>query len=197
MINIVSNSCVGSYLTTQCFNQEFINPFTWNIIDFHSYKILLTEYDSIDFSKVRLEPTADGSKFYAIIDDRVRILYEHYIKDAKQKNILTESNNVTWCNIEDYILSKYTARLKMTGVTPVFVFGSTFADNDAGAKEDLILTNNDRRKLIIIANADGDYARLNKLESKNTRVHLTHLVKNNRQLAFDLFEKYKDFIVSV
>lgn len=195
MVNLISNSCVGAYITTICLDQPYVNPFCWNIIDFKSFKNLIEKYNSIDFKKIKLTEKKTLNKYSLTIDGLVTVLYEHYIKSEQYKEVVKKNCNVYYKDIDKYIISKYNARLKLNK-NPIFLAGSSWPNGSYSCDEfkELILTNKDRFRLIIIVNSLENFQKLKIFESKKTKIYYTKLEKNNKQLSLDLYSKYKDFI---
>ena len=123
-MNLVGNSCVSAFIMSDCFKQEFNNPFCWSKIDFNSMYNLISKWDSIHFDKVDF---IKSNNFYnAIIDDVVKVQYIHYIEDNKRNEISFEKSNVIGPNILDYVKTKYFSRLAKMKEPPTFLLAAGY-----------------------------------------------------------------------
>lgn len=197
MTNIISNSCLGSYITRDCLKQRFINPFCWNVIDFESYKALVSNYKNIDFADARVEvATRDPLRFCVVIANKIRVIYEHYIKDDSCDKAEIRGNNVFCRDIEDYILSKYFSRIRMGAQAPVFICGSSYTMSKYTPEklQELVFSNRDKYKLIIVVNDPVHFSKLEHLQDDTTKLFLTNIKNDNKKLAYDVFNRYSDIL---
>ena len=125
-MNLLSNCCLIGDLCEEKHIQYF-TPFVWNSFFFFpdDIKVLIKEYDNIDFSKVELVKYKN-TKYYGLkIDDKLTVYYIHYLyadhEGLKRDNYLKE---VTGREIEKYIVDSYKRRLERLNVkeTPKFIF---------------------------------------------------------------------------
>jgi len=193
MFNIIGNSCVSSNITFDILKQPYINPFCWNIIDYVSFGFLIKNYRNINFNNFILKKHNEKEKYYLIIDNNVRVFYEHYVEDKEQKEVLKKNNNVYYCDIRNYIIEKYNSRLQLND-KPIFISGSSWdIDKPKHIQMEYIINQNIQKyPLIVIVNMMSDYEYLKKYENDYTKIYITNLVKNNVELAFNIFTKYKE-----
>ena len=123
-MNLLSNCCLIGDLCEEKHIQYF-TPFVWNSFFPDDIKVLIKEYDNIDFSKVELVKYKN-TKYYGLkIDDKLTVYYIHYLyadhEGLKRDNYLKE---VTGREIEKYIVDSYKRRLERLNVkeTPKFIF---------------------------------------------------------------------------
>ncbi len=193
MINIIGDSCVAADITLNVLHQPYINPFCWNIIDPVSYGKLISNYPDINFSDIKLEKHKTLPKYYVIINNCVKVFYEHYIESPEHKTITKINNNVLYYDIKSYITSKYKSRLKLNH-KPLFVLGHTWNVDSVNKKTDyesIILQNKHKYPLIVVVNNAESYNYLKKYINSFTKIYQTNLVKNNTQLANELYNKYR------
>lgn len=192
MLNIIADSCVGADITLNVLHQPYINPFCWSIIDPVSYGHLIVNYNTINFSDIKLEKHKILPKYYIIIDCGVSVFYEHYIESPEHKSITKLNNNVLYYDIKSYIMDKYNSRLKLNS-KPLFILGHTWNVESPDKKfdyEKIILKNANKFPLIVVVNNARSYDYLSKYQSEYTKIYQTNLVRNNIQLANDLYSKY-------
>ena len=110
--------------------------------------------------------------------------------------LVKKNSNVFWKDIDKYIIDKYFSRLKLDD-KPVFMAGSSWANGIYSCEEykKLIEANDNKFRLIVIANSLDTYNELKELENDKNKIYLTNLVKNNKKLSSNIFEKYKDFMI--
>ena len=124
-MNIISNTCLGAYLMRDCFKEKFSNPFTWNIIDFKSFKNIIKYYSKLtNKNNILSAIEKEGHNFptLKIENLNIEIQYVHY-KDAKCKEELTNNNinNIFLENCEEYALKKFNERIKRINRNPIFI----------------------------------------------------------------------------
>lgn len=123
-MNLIGNSCIASYITRDFLHQKFVNPFCWCIMDFQSCYNLVKYWDSIDFNNFELIKDEDWN-FSIIIDDKVKVQYVHYLFDKNATKIIKNPPDVKWNRIWEYIVEKYTIRVKnIKNEPPIFLFAT-------------------------------------------------------------------------
>lgn len=154
--NIVCNNCVGARLYERL-GIEFKNPFMWCVINPKDFRILMREWDTIDFSNYELKyGTLKGKKSYYIkIDGKVDVWYIHYIKNARYKKP-TKINHVDlmYCDIEKYIKEKYESRLARMKSKPTFM--CVIHDNWYYTNEEIKNTVNTNSKYDLIVSSNKE-----------------------------------------
>lgn len=127
-MNIISNSCLGSFLYKDVFQIPYQNPFCWNVIDDDSLLYLIQNYDKINFDNYEL--TKDKNRnFYIIIDGKVKVWYIHYRYSAQDAKPRMQGEDVFYARIWEYIVECYQkrlARMKSNNEMPIFVLGTSW-----------------------------------------------------------------------
>lgn len=166
--NIISNTCIGSYITTKCLMLPLQNPFSWSVIDSDSILALLEHFYDIDFSNIRVNQVSD---FYKItIDNVVSVNYIHYHYSKTATNLVQHGPDLFFNQMADYVTAKYFERLKRMALNnskPIFVLG--FANGKANSK--WYWTENDVNKVL---NATSNYNIIASFE-----YNVNHMSNNN------------------
>ncbi len=126
MKNLIGNTCITSYMTTKCYNQQLINPFTWCKMDFNSCYNLVKHFDDINWLNFSLV-NDDNWNFSIIVDNLVTVQYVHYHFDPTAEQIKSDGKDVFYNKIWEFIVSKYIERSKRmvnSGEPPVFIFAN-------------------------------------------------------------------------
>ena len=114
-MNIISNSCVGAFLTRDYLKEEFSNPFVWSYIDIESFYNLIKNYDNINWFNYELVKDNNWN-FSIIIDKQIKVEYPHYKFDKNaikpRYNTGNEHRDVFSNKIWEYIVEKYEIRTK-------------------------------------------------------------------------------------
>lgn len=134
-MNVISNTCVGSYIMRDCLHQQYENPFCWNIIDPESMFNLIQCFDTINFGNWKLRKDEKWN-FSIVIDGRVTVKYVHYHFSPNDPMIRSDGVDVFYQKIWEYIVAKYVSRLKRMRETPVFVIATSYP-NDYFTKTDI------------------------------------------------------------
>ena len=126
MVNLIGNTCIASWMTTKCYNQELINPFTWSILDFDSAYNLVKNYDKINFNYYELKKDKDWN-FSITIDNQVTVQYVHYKFRRNATKLTKDGVDLYWNKIWEYIVNQYKKHIKKMltyNIEPIFIFGS-------------------------------------------------------------------------
>lgn len=105
-MNIISNSCLGSYITRDYLKTKYNNPFCWSVIDDNSICTLINDYYNINFKNYEL--TKDNNwNFYLTIDNKIKVWYVHYKFSEKDNpigsyNFDIISHNKDIANLKSY-----------------------------------------------------------------------------------------------
>ena len=134
-MNIISNTCVGSYIMRDCLHQQYVNPFCWNIIDPVSMYNLIKNFNSINFGKWRLQKD-DKWIFSIVIDNLVKVKYVHYHFSPNDLTIRSDGVDVFYHKIWEYVVAKYVSRINRMKETPTFVIATSYP-NDYFTKPDI------------------------------------------------------------
>lgn len=136
-MNIISNSCVGAFLTRDYFKEEFSNPFIWSYIDIDSFYNLIKNYKTINWFNYELVKDKNWH-FSIIIDKQVKVEYPHYRFDKTAKTLKfydddNQNRNVYSNKIWEYIVEKYETRVKrmlIKNEDPLFVIATKYDLNE-------------------------------------------------------------------
>lgn len=112
----IGSDCVGARIYEQL-NLQFNNPFCWSRISYNDFIFLANNLQNIDFNKFSInlinDPAENKNKNkvgIVSIDNKIDILYPHYIQNSKY-DIPTKINTDVYYNkMNEYILEKYTIR---------------------------------------------------------------------------------------
>ena len=108
-MNIICSSCVGARIY-QYYNKQFNNPFTWNMIDTENIIQIMCNYDSINFNNFDIT-IDENNKCVIKYDDKITVLYPHYIFDERYNHILKNDINLLGKDIVNYIKDIMTRRI--------------------------------------------------------------------------------------
>lgn len=125
-MNLIGHTCIPSFITTKCLNENISNPFSYAVLDFNSVYNLVKDYDIINWFNYELIKDKNWN-FYIIIDNKIKIWYGHYKFDKNVNGIITKNNNVYSNKIWEYIVEKYETRVKRmlnNKESPIFIFAS-------------------------------------------------------------------------
>lgn len=108
---LISHNCLAGHLY-HFIGQKYSCPFIWTVIDFNSIKILITEWDKINFDNYRLEKD-DKWNFQIVIDEKVKVQYVHYKFDSRFNTpVKLGPGDICYNKIWEYIISRYEERVK-------------------------------------------------------------------------------------
>lgn len=129
----ISHNCLSGHLY-HLIGQKYTSPFIWTVIDFNSMKILITEWEKINFKNYRLEKD-DKWNFRIVIDDKIKVQYVHYKFDQSATMLVKKGpGDICYNRIWEYIISRYEERInRMNKETskPIFCianFNTIFPD---------------------------------------------------------------------
>jgi len=132
-MNIIANDCAGGYIYKDCLKVDFMNPFIWSSIDINNFTKLISLYDNINFKNIRCELILNDSGICKngtsvpkiIIDDKIDILYFHYILNEKYITP-TKIDGYTMCkDIKQYTIDCYLRRVEKMNEDPIFIWDVT------------------------------------------------------------------------
>lgn len=86
-MNIISNSCVGGFITRDYLKQSFNNPFVWCNVDNKSFLNLIKNYNTINWLNYELVKDENWN-FSIIVDKLVKINYTHYRFDKNADKLV-------------------------------------------------------------------------------------------------------------
>lgn len=186
--NIIANDCIGA----RCYeflNLPFGNPFMWNRIYVDDFYNLIKNFSQLNFNNFTLSSNIiDGKEtFFIFIDSKIKIYYTHYIKnnnyDVPTKQMRDEDDvNILYKNIENYIIEKYTTRLKRMDLKqePIFILNDKsnltidkikeFIDLNTNYK---IILNLQRKKYIQLVDYCKGHNNIILIDAKTTKTKQT------------------------
>lgn len=125
-MNLVNNSCIGSYITQKISPDGFHNPFQWCQIDFDSMYYMIKNWSSINWFNYELIKD-DKWNFSIIIDNHIKVNYIHYKFDKNALFPIVKGTEVFYCKIWEYIVEKYETRIKRMlkyNEEPIFILAN-------------------------------------------------------------------------
>lgn len=125
-MNLVNNSCIGSYITQKISPDGFHNPFQWCQIDFESMYYMIKNWSSINWFNYELVKD-DKWNFSIIIDNHIKVNYIHYRFDKNALSPIVKGTEVFYCKIWEYIIEKYETRIKRMlklNEEPIFILAN-------------------------------------------------------------------------
>lgn len=117
-MNIISNCCLGGFITRDILHEQFSNPFVWAWITTDDVCFLAEHYGNIDFRKFTIAPhdgkLIDDCCFDVIVDRCIKIVNAHYQFKSGCVNIQQdhERNLVVHNKIWEFVVKKYIERVK-------------------------------------------------------------------------------------
>jgi hypothetical protein len=115
------------------------NPFTWAFIPYRSIRVLLEYFYDINFASIKLAESDRWKGTYTLtIEDMVDIFYIHYHLNPLREVPYKENNDISMCNIWEYIVDKYMARARRmvrNGERPAFLI---LQNNSCGTTDEFI-----------------------------------------------------------
>ena len=137
-MNVVSNNCAGSYFMTHG-SEKLGNPFSWAIITYSSMDNMLSHFYDIDWAKFALnKSTRWPGTVFVTVDNLVDIHYIHYHHNPVNKTPVVHGHDISSSNIWEYIVEKYTTRLKRMVAAkqePKFLI---VEDGSSGSKDEFV-----------------------------------------------------------
>lgn len=127
---LIGNNCLVGYIYRDILMQEYQTPFIWSRIWNEDFIKLLEHYKEIDFEnfelkKVNKKINNKDNDFYILLDDTVKIFYEHY-KFDKNYNKPSEVDNIDihYNKIWEYIYEKFKIRCERMSKSekPIIIF---------------------------------------------------------------------------
>ena len=154
-MNLIGNCCISNHVAELC-GEGHTNPFTWVDLDFESMFHLMNHWDTINWSKIRLEehqhPYWEGKIYWLIVDNKVTIRYVHYLFDPLAKSPSVVGADVRYHRIWEYIVDKYVERTKrMLALcnNPAFVIEWGHMDYNSNNWQRLVASNTQYKIAII------------------------------------------------
>ena len=115
------------------------NPFAWAFTPYKSIKVLLEHFYDINFAHISLNESDRWKGTYTLtIDGMVDIYYIHYHFNPFRTVPYKENNDISMCNIWEYIVDKYMLRVKRMinqAIPPSFLI---LQNNSCGTTEEFI-----------------------------------------------------------
>lgn len=185
-MNIISNTCIGSYIMRDCLKQPYENPFCWNIIDAESMYNLIKNYDKINFKNYELKKD-DKWNFWIEIDNQVKVKFVHYHFSSRDTKIRKNNVDLFYNRIWEYIIDCYEKRLSRMKDKPIFIIATSFPHDFYSEEEIKKICSIETPYKIVICN--------NHIKLNTPHIFLdTKLFENNEQLAKDIWEQINEKI---
>lgn len=78
-MNLIGNDCLSSFIQKKYSGVSYINPFTWALVDYVSFKNCIEHFNTINWFNIKLsENDAFENTFVVTVDDICSIQYIHY-----------------------------------------------------------------------------------------------------------------------
>ena len=186
-MNIISNTCIGSYIQRDCLKQKYSNPFCWNIIKAPEMIKLIKHWDSINFQNYEIVKDKNW-RFSVIIDGLVKVDFVHYLFSANDDVPRKRGVEIFYNKIWEYIAEKYeerTKRMLELKEDPIFIIGTSYPYDFYSEAEIKTICKIQTRYKIIICNNHI------KLDYPNVLFLDTNLYQDNEQLAKDIWSEYE------
>lgn len=132
-MNIISTNCLGGFIYRDILNTSYKNPFIWTSFDFENFKILLSDYDKINFENVELYKVGEGfsNNFNLRIDDKITLKNNHIFFAEKENKPLKRNNCVFYNKPWEYIIEKYNNRIKrMDDNLVIMIYDTKLSQNE-------------------------------------------------------------------
>ena len=117
--NIISHNCTAANIY-KLKKMKYGNPFMWCIIPPEDFMYLYEHYHEINFENFKLEKNNRG-EYWMVIDGKFKVFYEHYIYDENAVEPIRGTVSLYMKDIENYIVSRYKARLARMKDEPLFI----------------------------------------------------------------------------
>jgi hypothetical protein len=119
-MNIISNTCLGAYLTRDVLKEKFSNPFSWNIIDYTSLKFLIENFEKIKDMPIKAYRNNNENFATILLDEKIKIQFVHIKEKCFQKQC-KDKNNLFIDDCVKYAKEKFIERLSRMNNDPVFI----------------------------------------------------------------------------
>lgn len=137
-MNIVSNTCIGAYITRDIIKEQYQNPFQWNIIDYDSLKLLIENWYSIKSFDIQATIQKGHDYPTVILNNVIKIEYLHIKLKSKRSSENRNDIFIDDDKIIDYTISKFKERLRRLNDEPLFIIQNQPHHNITGNKNNLI-----------------------------------------------------------
>lgn len=117
-MNIISNCCLGGFITRDVLHEPFSNPFVWAWLTTEDVCHTIQHYTNINFRNFRIKPHHDeiveDCCFDVLVDNQITIVNSHYRFNSNYKTefIDKQRNIVESDHIWEYVVNKYIERVK-------------------------------------------------------------------------------------
>ena len=189
---LITNNCMGGFLYREL-KHEYNHPFFWGTTGLDMLK-LVTDFDNINFDNITLEKYGN-CKFKIIIDNKIEYKCLHYIFSPNDKVPRVEIPNVYYNKIWEYIVEKYTARLKRmkeSKETPSFAIHWAACDGFNKTNFEEFIQNDFKYKTVVFIPYE-DYKDFKKDNLILVYDPISDKPQGNQILPY----KYKDLLVKV
>lgn len=132
-MNLISNSCTGSYIVRDFYKKQFSNPFVWCSLTPRDMIQLINNYDNVNWTNFDVnlyKNTSFNTQCVAItVDNLFTIKYPHYVLSETDTQVV--GINVFSKDILEFSKEKFkirSERLNNINESPIFLIGGTWQD---------------------------------------------------------------------
>lgn len=192
--NIISNNCFGGFIYKHL-RMQYNNPFIFSMVHYGDMVNLVTH--SLNWGKIEVEHTRGqrhrNSAYDVVVDNQVRIHYEHYLEDGVHEPPIRKDCNVLGKDIHKYVVEKYFARAERMfdeAIQPYFVVSWHPSSGTLSDINNLVKTMNQySKKYCVIMPPDIKTTELHDVDPSNILispcVRSDTWVKNSADLLHD------------
>ncbi len=195
-MNIIANCCAGGEFYLKELKTEFKNPFIWSSIAPADMKILIQQYDNLNFNSVEIKKdTATLERFCILIDNKVKVHFPHHRFKADCEKPVTVKPNVFYNKIWELIAETWVRRLKKMTEEPVFMILTHRLHDEYTysncSDEDIqdFLNINTKYKVIIMSPKELTSSKKNVLCIKTDTVNHVKAILDNKAKILDFIHK--------
>lgn len=126
-LNIVGNACFATFCTRDYLKQEYVNPFIWCEITFPNMYKLISHWDEINFSNIKIRYNEKDNNYTIILlDYDIELLYLHYRNDPNAKTYTARGNDAFYYDMPTHLLNQWNKHLsRMIETKPIFAVMQT------------------------------------------------------------------------
>ena len=123
---IISNNCIAGYIYRDIVKSKYPHPFIWSAIYGNNFITFLQDLENINYFNFELKKKQESLKipngWYIRIDDKINVDYIHMWFSPIDSIPRIHNNEVFYNKIWEYIINKYTTRLKRMKIENPIVF---------------------------------------------------------------------------
>ncbi len=191
-MNVIANCCAGGEFYLKVLKTDFKNQFIWSSIAPDDMKILIQQYDTLNFNNIEIKKdTAKLERFYILIDNKVKVHFPHHRFKAECKKPTTVKPDVFYNKIWELIAETWVRRLKKMKEEPVFMIlthrlHDEYTYSNCSDKDIQDFLNIDTKyKVIIMSPKELTSSKINVLCIKTDTVNHVKAILDNKQKILD------------